>query len=242
MNKNEAMNRIVEKVLESPELMAALQEMQNGLNAAEAAPVQKPDMMYVLTQKIKIHTEDGAEEKYHYHPVVGETLLFPGCTENRMVASGNLLELQNTANQMHACCYGRTQFQILAMNPDDYELLQLCLDETVTAILENTHKAVEAVLGNVAYVGQGSMSFEAIYQRILTDMMNNARSTIGTALSADSEIIEKIDDVEYEHDSYDRGCCCDDCCDDEDEDYDEDEDDEDDDIPKEGVFIIRRVN
>ena len=102
MNRNELVEKIAAMVLESPDLLTALEEMAKGTTDAEPAAEQRPDMMYVLTQKVKVHTEDGSE-LYHYHPIVGETLLFAGCTRNRMISSPNLLELQNMAREMTAC-------------------------------------------------------------------------------------------------------------------------------------------
>ena len=116
-------------------------------------------MMYVLTQRVKVATENG-EELYHYHPLVGECLLIPGAKKNQMVCSGNLLELQamqknERLSQMCGMC---EDFRILALKPDEFELLQLLLDETITAIIDNTHKAVEALLLNEAYMGIESIS------------------------------------------------------------------------------------
>jgi len=126
------------------------------------------------------------------------------------------------------------------MKPDEFELLQLLLDETVTAIIDNTHKAVEALMLNEAYIGADAISFERIYENIMRDLMTKSRGTFGSALSANSEIIEKIDGVKYEYPTPECGCDC--CCDDGyDDEYDDDEEDEEDEGPSDGVFIIRRV-
>ena len=138
-----------------------------------------------------------------------------------------------------AMCGMRDNFQILALKPDEFELLQLLLDETVTAIIDNTHKAVEALMLNEAYTGADAISFERIYENIMRDLMTKSHGTFGSALGANSEIIEKIDGVKYEYPAPECGCHC---CDEEyEDDYEDNEDDEDDDGPPDGVFVIRRV-
>lgn len=130
--------------------------------------------------------------------------------------------------------------QILALKPDDFELLQLLLDETITAIIDNTHKAVEVLLQNEAYTGTAAICFEKIYENIMRDLMSKSHGNIGAALDADSSIVEKIDNVHYD---YQSACDYDYDNDYDDEEYEpEDEGEEDDDTPHEGVFIIRRVN
>ena len=143
MNKNEFMNKVTEMVMGDPSMRESLKKLYEELSQIEPATEQKPEMMYVLTQKVKVATENG-EELYHYHPLVGECLLIPGAEKNQMVCSGNLLELQamQKNNMLAAMCGMRDNFQILALKPDEFELLQLLLDETVTAIIDNTHKAV----------------------------------------------------------------------------------------------------
>lgn len=241
MNKNEFMEKVTEMVMGDPSMRESLKKLYEGLSQVEPATVQKPEMMYVLTQKVKVATENG-EELYHYHPLVGECLLIPGAEKNQMVCSGNLLELQamQKNTMLAAMCGMRDCFQILAMKPDEFELLQLLLDETVTAIIDNTHKAVEALMLNKAYTGADAISFERIYENIMRDLMTKSRGTFGSALSANSEIIEKIDGVKYEYPTPECSC---DCCGDDgyDDEYDEDEEDEEDDGPSDGVFIIRRV-
>ncbi len=241
MNKQEMIEKIAEMVMNNPEMKASMEAMLNGVPDAEAASVQKPGMMYVLTQKIRMKTDD-EREVYHYHPVVMETLLIPGCECNKMVSSSNLLELQNTTKEM-CRCWGCSQFQILAMKTEEYERLQKILDQTVTGVIENTHRAVEAFLQNAGYIGQNAISFESIYERIMMQMLSGSHGAVGAALNAESEIVESIEGVEYEYPCY---CCDDDCEDDEDdydeyEDDDEDEDENDDSLP-EGVYIIRKVD
>lgn len=239
MNKQEMIEKIAEMVMNNPEMKASMEAMLNGVPDAETAAAQKPGMMYVLTQKIRVKTDDDSEV-YHYHPVVMETLLIPGCECNKMVSSSNLLELQNTTNAMCRCC-GCGQFQILAMKTEEYERLQKILDQTVTGIIENTHRAVEAFLQNASYIGRDAISFESIYERIMMQMMSGSHGSVGAALNADSEIVESIEGVEYE---YPCSCCDEDDEDDED-DYDEYEDEDDEDsegsLPN-GVYIIRKVD
>lgn len=240
MNNNEFMNKVTEMVLGNPSMRDTFKKLYEELSQIESATEQKPEMMYVLTQKVKVATENG-EELYHYHPLVGECLLIPGAKKNQMVCSGNLLELQamQKNTMLAAMCGMQDNFQILAMKPDEFELLQLLLDETVTAIIDNTHKAVEALMLNEAYTGADAISFERIYENIMRDLMTKSRGTFGSALGANSEIIEKIDGVKYEYPVAECGCCC---CEDDgyDDEYDEDED-EDDDGPSAGVFVVRRV-
>lgn len=242
MNNNEFMNKVTEMVLGDPSMRDTFKKLYEELSQIEPATEQKPEMMYVLTQKVKVATENG-EELYHYHPLVGECLLIPGAKKNQMVCSGNLLELQamQKNTMLAAMCGMQDNFQILAMKPDEFELLQLLLDETVTAIIDNTHKAVEALMLNEAYTGADAISFERIYENIMRDLMTKSRGTFGSALGANSEIIEKIDGVKYEYPVAECGCCC---CEDDgyDDEYDEDEDEEeDDDGPSAGVFVVRRV-
>ncbi len=242
MNNNEFMNKVTEMVMGDPSMRESLKKLYEELSQVEPATEQKPEMMYVLTQKVKVATENG-EELYHYHPLVGECLLIPGAEKNQMVCSGNLLELQamQKNTMLAAMCGMQDNFQILAMKPDEFELLQLLLDETVTAIIDNTHKAVEALMLNEAYTGADAISFEHIYENIMRDLLTKSRGTFGSALGANSEIIEKIDGVKYEYPVAECGCCC---CEDDgyDDEYDEDEDEEeDDDGPSAGVFVVRRV-
>lgn len=241
MNKNEFMNKVTEMVMGDPSMRESLKKLYEELSQVEPAMEQKPDMMYVLTQKVKVATENG-EELYHYHPLVGECLLIPGAQKNQMICSGNLLELQamQKNTMLAAVCGMRDNFQILALKPDEFELLQLLLDETVTAIIDNTHKAVEALMLNEAYTGADTISFERIYENIMRDLMTKSRGTFGSALGANSEIIEKIDGVKYEYPAPECGChCCNE--DDYDDDYDDDEDEEEDEGPPSGVFVVRRV-
>lgn len=240
MNKQEMIEKIAEMVMNNPEMKASMEAMLNGVPDAETAAVQKSGMMYVLTQKIRVVTDDDSEV-YHYHPVVMETLLIPGCECNKMVSSSNLLELQNTTKEM-CRCWGCSQFQILAMKTDEYERLQNILDQTVTWIIENTHCAVEAFLQNASYIGRDAISFESIYERIMIQMMTGSHGSVGAALNAESEIIESIEGVEYE---YPCSCCDDDDEDDDDDygEYDEDDEEEDDEgsLPN-GVYILRKVD
>lgn len=238
MNNNEFKNKVSEMVLGDPKMIESLKALCEELSQVEPAKEQKPDMIYVLTQKVKVVT-DSDEEIYHYHPLVGECLLLPGAEKNQMVCSANLLELQEVqkTTTLGAMCAMRDSFQILAMKPDEFELLQFLLDETVTAIIDNTHKAVEALLQNDLYTGADTISFEKIYENIMRDLMSKARGTFGSALNADSSIVEKIDGVKYEYQS-DRCCCCD-----EDDEYDEDDFDEDEDDEPDGTYMVfRKVN
>ena len=242
MEKNEFMNKVTEMVMGDPTMWESLRKLYEELSQIEPATVQKPDMFYVLTQKVKVATENG-DELYHYHPLVGECLLIPGAKKNQMICSGNLLELQamQKNTMLAAMCGMRDNFQILALKPDDFELLQLLLDETVTAIIDNTHKAVEALMLNEAYTGMDAISFERIYENIMRDLMTKSHGTFGSALGANSEIIEKIDGIKYDYSTPVCGCHC---CDEEDydDDCDDDEDDEEDDGPTEGIFVFRRID
>lgn len=237
MNNNEFKEKVTEMVLGDPKMLESLKALYEELSHVEPAKEQKPDMMYVLTQRVKVAT-DTEEEIYHYHPLVGECLLIPGAEKNRMICSANLLELQNVQRSPMLAEFGVQQsgLQILAMKPDEFELLQLLLDETITAIIDNTHKAVEVLLQNEAYTGATAICFEKLYENIMRDLMSKSHGNIGAALNADSSIVEKIDNVQYDYQP-DRDYADD--YDDEEDDY---EDEEDDDAPPDGVFIFRRVN
>ena len=225
MNNKEFMTKVTEMVMQDPSMKESLKKLYDELSQLEPSTEQKPDMMYVLTQRVKVATENG-EELYHYHPLVGECLLIPGAKKNQMVCSGMCED-----------------FQILALKSDEFELLQLLLDETITAIIDNTHKAVEALLLNEAYMGIESISFEKIYQNVMFDLMTKAHGTFGSALGANGEIIGKIDNVRYEYPQPNCcGCCDDDEYDEEDEDeYDDDEDEDDDDDYSGEVYIVHRA-
>lgn len=140
MNNNEFMAKVTEMVMQDPSMRESLKKLYDELAQIEPSTEQKPDMMYVLTQRVKVATENG-EEIYHYHPLVGECLLVPGAVKNQMVCSGNLLELQTLqkSERLSHMCGMREDFQILALKPDEFELLQLLLDETITSIIDNTH-------------------------------------------------------------------------------------------------------
>lgn len=180
MNNNEFMAKVTEMVMQDPSMRESLKKLYDELAQIEPSTEQKPDMMYVLTQRVKVATENG-EEIYHYHPLVGECLLVPGAVKNQMVCSGNLLELQTLqkSERLSHMCGMREDFQILALKPDEFELLQLLLDETITSIIDNTHKAVEALMLNEAYLGVESISFEKIYQNVMFDLMSKAHGTFG---------------------------------------------------------------
>ena len=244
MNNKEFMTKVTEMVMQDPSMKESLKKLYDELSQLEPSTEQKPDMMYVLTQRFKVATENG-EELYHYHPLVGECLLIPSAKKNQMVCSGNLLELQTMQKneRLSQMCGMCEDFQILALKPDEFELLQLLLDETITAIIDNTHKAVEALLLNEAYMGIESISFEKIYQNVMFDLMTKAHGTFGSALGANGEIIEKIDNVRYEYPQPNCcGCCDDDEYDEEDEDeYDDDEDEDDDDDYSGEVYIVHRA-
>ena len=92
-------------------------------------------------------------------------------------------------------------------------------------------------------MGIESISFEKIYQNVLFDLMTKAHGTFGSALGANGEIIEKIDNVRYEYPQPNCcGCCDDDEYDEEDEDeYDDDEDEDDDDDYSGEVYIVHRA-
>ena len=245
MDKNEFMNKVTEMVMGDPTMRESFQKLYEGMSKIGPAQEQKPDMIYVLAQKLKVATENG-EELYHYHPLVGECLLFPGAERNQIICSGNLLELQAVQKdaRLAVMCGMQDDFQILAMKPDEFELLQLLLDETVTAIMDNTHKAVEALMLNSAFTGADTISFERLYQNIMWDLLTKSHGTFGSALGANSEIIEEIQGVKYDRSVPDHGCCCGEC-DTEDEEYEEDEEDDGEECesaPSGGIYIVHRIN
>ena len=244
MDKNEFMNKVTEMVMGDPAMRESFQKLYEGMSKIEPAQEQKPDMIYVLTQKVRVATEND-EELYHYHPLVGECLLFPGAERNQIICSGNLLELQAVQKdtKLAVMCDMWDDFQILAMKPDEFELLQLLLDETVTVIMDNTHKAVEALMLNGAFTDADTISFERLYQNIMWDLMIKSNGTFGSALGANSEIIEEIQGVKYDRSVPDRGCrCCCRECDTEDEEDEEDDDGEEcEDSPSGGIHDVHWI-
>ena len=241
MNRNELLEKIAQIVLENPELKESMEMLMGGLGQTEEAVTQKPDMMYVLACRVKVHSED-VEEHYHYHPIVGETLLMPGGECNKIVSSSDLLSLQNSTRTM-CQYYGSGRYQILAMKPEEFEKLQHALDETVTVLMDNIHQAVEAVLKSSGYVAQRAISFEDIYRYILRSVMLGAHGVIGAALGSDSQIISDISGVQYEYSEL--SCGDDDKLDEDDYEDDEDADDYEDedegDGPTREIYIIREV-
>ena len=61
MNKNEFMNKVTEMVMGDPSMRESLKKLYEELSQIEPATEQKPEMMYVLTQKVKVATENGDE-------------------------------------------------------------------------------------------------------------------------------------------------------------------------------------
>ena len=58
------MAKVTEMVMQDPSMRESLKKLYDELAQIEPSTEQKPDMMYVLTQRVKVATENG-EEIYH---------------------------------------------------------------------------------------------------------------------------------------------------------------------------------
>lgn len=241
MNKRELIERIIAKVSEDNELLKAVGELTLDMDNCEIAEEQKADTMYVLTGKIRIKS-DSDEQQYHYHPIIKDCLLNPNATENSMVCSPDLLELQRMQMGLPYC--RGVQTVMIAVKIEVFQKLQQLLDETIEAIIRNTRHAAEIYLQNSVFTAENALDFGDIYQVILSNLMAHCNTVFGSALTDKSEIVERIDGVSYvcdddddgygdeedglyecneECDNCDREYCCRECDDDE-----RDEDDDDD--------------
>lgn len=236
MDKNEMIRKIVEKMCADDNILKSIGELTLDAGDFEIAEEQIPDTMYVLTGRVKVKTEEGENEEYHYHPVVKDCLFNPEATANQMVASADLIELQKSKSMYEIPVPG-VEYIILAVPMEVYEELQQQLDETIAEVISNVRHAAETFMRNSKYTPAGILSFESIYRTILSQLLYASKTMIGSALNGRSRIVKEINGVSYdnlelshnENNECDRNCencTCDYCPED---DWDEEDDDEDDD-------------
>lgn len=246
MDSNEIIRKIAEKLSVDSEILKRVEELTLSGEDCKIAEEQTPDTMYVLTGRVALET-DGAEVRYHYHPVIKDCLLNPMATANEMVSSPDLIELQGIKEQYSYPTQG-VEYVILAVPYEVYRNLQEQLDETVAGVIANVRHAAEAFMKNNEFAPKGMLSFEKIYQDILYQFMQMSNTVIGSALTEKSQIVKNISDVSY------GGLNIDQCLDEEDCDYDcsncsrefcpeddseeEDEEDEDDDSGGSGTTVF----
>lgn len=222
MDKNEIIRKIAEKLNCDEDMLRKVGELTLDKDDCCIAEEQKPETMYVLTSCIKV----AGDEKHHYHPIIKDCLFNPEATENSMVASPNLIELQKEQGEYCIPLSG-VEYVILAVPYETYQKLQQDLDETIANVIANVRHAAEEFMKNAKYTANGMLSFESIYRDILYQLMFMSKTIIGSALNEQSQIVDKICDVEYDGlelpsiEEYEDDCDCDD---DFDDDCDEDDD------------------
>lgn len=54
MNNKEFMTKVTEMVMQDPSMKESLKKLYDELSQLEPSTEQKPDMMYVLTQRVKV--------------------------------------------------------------------------------------------------------------------------------------------------------------------------------------------
>ena len=238
MENKELIDKVIAKLNANPELLKTVGELTLDPSDFEVADRQKPDTMYVLTGKMKVKS-DSDEVKYHYHPIIADCFLNPTATENKMVCSESLVELQKMQKELPFGLGSETV--ILAVSGEVFCKLQDLLDQTIAELLASIrHVADMLVNENQSKMPKGTFQFDEIYRAVAAHLMMKANTLIGSALTEESEIVESIGDVEYDRplEDYaigcDIGCDCDDCdgnccaCDREDCCMDSEEDDDED--------------
>ena len=225
MDKKELIEKVIAKLSEDSELLKAVGELTLDMDKIEIAETQKPDTMYVLTGRILLKQDETGEEKYHYHPIIGDCLLNPNAMENKMVCSPSLIELQTMQKRMEGMSV--VDLVILAVSMETFEQLQRILDETIADLLGSIRHAVDIFTSeNGGRVSLGALDYGNMYYTILSHLMTATNTVIGSALNEDGRIVETIDDVEYDacqfnplkfEENFDDDCdeCdgeCDNCC------------------------------
>lgn len=226
MEKRELIEKVIAKLSEDSELLKAVGELTLDMDKIEIAESQKPDTMYVLTGRVMLKHDDTGEPKYHYHPIIEDCLLNPNATENKMVCSASLVELQATQKQLERM--STVDLVILAVSIETFEQLQSLLDETIADLLGSIRHAVEIFTSeNDGRAPAGTLNFGDMYHTILSHLMLSTKTVFGSALNEDSSIIESVGEVEYDPDQfgnelqsdgtyfdYDDECDgeCDNCC------------------------------
>ena len=197
MDKKELIEKVIAKLSEDSDLLKAVGELTLDMDKIEIAEAQKPDTMYVLTGKIMLKHDESDEPKYHYHPIIEDCLLNPNATENKMVCSPSLVELQTTQKLMARSSV--VDLVILAVSMETFEQLQSQLDETIADLLGSIRHAVDVFTsGNGGRVPMGALDYGNMYYTILSHLMASTNTVIGSALNEESSIVETIDNVEYD--------------------------------------------
>ena len=206
MNRNELIDPIVARLSADGDLLKAIGELTLDLDHCEIAEEQKPDTMYLLTGKLRVKSPS-SEPQYHYHPIIKECYFDREATGNTMVCSTNLLDLQRMSKDLRVTQYVDTAF--VAVKMDVFQKLQELLDEMVEAIMRNTRRAAECWMKNSEYAAEGSLAFTGVYETLLYELMCRSSSVLGAALTGESEIVEKINDISYiSDDGLNGGALC----------------------------------
>ncbi len=197
MDKKELIEKVIAKLSEDSDLLKAVGELTLDMDKIEIAETQKLDTMYVLTGKIMLKQEETDEPKYHYHPIIEDCLLNPKATENKMVCSPSLVELQAMQKLMQRS--SMVDLVILAVSMKTFEQLQHLLDETIADLLGSIRHAVDIFTSeNGGRAPIGALDYGDMYFTILSHLMSSTKTVFGSALNEESSIVETIDDVEYD--------------------------------------------
>lgn len=197
MDKKELIEKVIAKLSDDSELLKAVGELTLDMDKIENAETQKPDTMYVLTGKILLKQDEAGESKYHYHPIIEDCLLNPNATENKMVCSTSLVELQTTQKLMEKSSV--VDLVILAVSMETFEHLQRLLDETIADLLGSIRHAVDIfTTKNGGRAPIGALDYGNMYFNILSHLMSSTKTVFGSALNEESGIVETIYDVEYD--------------------------------------------
>ncbi len=234
MENRDLIEKVIAKLKENPELLKTVGELTLEPEDYEMADRQKSDTVYVLTGKIKVKS-DSEEEKYHYHPIIADCFLNPDATENKMICSDNLLELQRMQKKLPLGLGAGTV--ILAVSREVFDKLQGLLDKTIAELLAGIRHITDLLVNeNQSKLPKGALQFDEIFYAVTSYIMTRSDTLIGSALTEDSTIVESIGDVEYDNPLLDYHCdCCDEngcdgdddcCCDCEEDDNDCEYDDE----------------
>lgn len=172
MERKELIEKVIAKLSGDPELLKTVGELTLDEDDFAPAKGQLPDTMYVLTGKVRVKT-DGDENLYHYHPVIEDCFLNPEATENRMVCSESLINLQEMKKQYDSM--SPTELVILAVSKENFKKLQNQLDEMIADLLGSIRHASERLIAeNEARVPKGSLDFEKLYRAITTHLMTSS--------------------------------------------------------------------
>lgn len=195
MEKKELIEKVIARLSGDPELLKKVSELTLDTEDIELASDQKPATMYVLTEKVTVMS-DLDKPLHHYHPIVESCFLYPNATENKMMCSSSLIEMQRL--QKNYAVISKTDIIILAVSIEVFEKLQMLLDETIAELMGSIRHATEAIIKeNEKRVPAGAIDFYDMYRTVLSQMIRRTNKVIGSALTEESEIVETIGDVEY---------------------------------------------